>query len=128
MKTLSVNLAESYNIYISNKLLQTDLLSDYCIKLKKNLVIITDSNLENSLGKYLQNRLHQKNLKTDLLSFPAGEIHKTRETKQILEDKLLSKNYGRDTCLIALGGGVVTDLVGFLAATYCRGVPVVYIP
>ena len=33
-----------------------------------------------------------------------------------------------DTCIIALGGGVVTDMAGFVAATFCRGVPVVYIP
>ena len=53
---------------------------------------------------------------------------KTRETKQLLEDELLKRKMGRDTTLIALGGGTTTDLIGFLASTYMRGVPVIYIP
>lgn len=128
MKSLLVNLSENYDIYIGHSLFEANLFSDNFYQLKKRFVIITDSNLIDSLGKKLQAILQQQNLKTDLLSFPAGEMHKTRETKQILEDELLSKNYGRDTCLIALGGGVVTDMVGFIAATYCRGIPVIYIP
>ncbi|MEX1013301.1 MAG: 3-dehydroquinate synthase [Waddliaceae bacterium] len=63
-----------------------------------------------------------------LFSFPAGDRFKTRKTKEKLEDLLLSARYGRDTTLVALGGGVVTDLVGFLASTYCRGVPFILIP
>jgi len=41
---------------------------------------------------------------------------------------MLENHFGRDTCLVALGGGVVGDLVGFVAATYMRGIPVVQIP
>ena len=48
--------------------------------------------------------------------------------KELLEDQMLAAGLGRDTCLIAMGGGVVTDLSGFLAATYCRGIPWVAIP
>jgi 3-dehydroquinate synthase len=59
---------------------------------------------------------------------PAGEQHKTREVKQQLEDELFKMKCGRDTCIIALGGGVVTDMAGFIAATFCRGVPVIYMP
>ena len=53
-------------------------------------------------------------------------MNKTRETKAVIEEHLIGRGFGRDRCIIALGGGVVTDLVGFLAATYCRGVPVIY--
>eukprot|EP00835_Amoeboradix_gromovi_P005509 NODE_524_length_7257_cov_0.465912.p1 type:complete len:1485 gc:universal NODE_524_length_7257_cov_0.465912:865-5319(+) len=59
---------------------------------------------------------------------PDGELFKTRETKENIEDFLLSNKCHRDTLLIALGGGVVGDLVGFTASTYMRGVPVVQIP
>ena len=76
----------------------------------------------------LKNLLLAANIEVELLCSPAGETNKTRETKQQLEDCLFAKNYGRDTCLIALGGGVVTDLVGFVAATYCRGISVMYLP
>lgn len=128
MKTLHLDLTSSYSIYIENNLLEKSLLKEYCIKLNKRLIIVTDCNLVNTLGKTLQTELLKRGLEVELLSFPAGEIYKTRETKQMLEDELFSRQCGRDTCLIALGGGVVLDLVGFLAATYCRGVPVIYIP
>ena len=64
----------------------------------------------------------------EVFTFPHGEKNKSRETKQDLEDRLFKKGYGSDTCMIGLGGGVTTDLAGFLAATYCRGVPHVLIP
>lgn len=59
---------------------------------------------------------------------PAGEGTKCREIKAQLEDFMLSEKCTRDTVVVALGGGVVGDLSGFLAATYMRGVPVVQIP
>lgn len=65
---------------------------------------------------------------TDLFLFPAGEKHKTRETKADLEDQLLEAGYGRDTVIVGIGGGVITDMAGFIAATYCRGVPLVLVP
>ena len=60
--------------------------------------------------------------------FPSGERHKTRETWQILTDRLLSAGFGRDSAFVALGGGVVGDLAGFVAATYMRGVPYAQVP
>lgn len=128
LQTLSINLNTPYSIYFGHHLLNTSLLRDICFALNKRLVIITDNHLFSSLGIMLQRILQNQGLSAELLDFTAGEIHKTRETKQQLEDQLLQKYYGRDTCLIALGGGVVTDLVGFLGATYCRGIPVIYIP
>jgi len=64
----------------------------------------------------------------NVFSFPAGEQSKTRETKQALEDALLEKGYSSDTVIVGLGGGVVCDMAGFLAATFCRGVPLVLVP
>ena len=58
----------------------------------------------------------------------AGESHKTRETWSRLTDELLDAGCGRDTTVVALGGGVVGDLAGFVAATFMRGVPVVQCP
>lgn len=57
-----------------------------------------------------------------------GEERKTRETWASLTDSLLADGYGRDTTIIALGGGVVGDLAGFVAATYMRGVPYIQVP
>ena len=66
--------------------------------------------------------------RAELLTIPAGEAHKTRETWAALTDRMLDAGFGRDTTVVALGGGVVGDLAGFVAATYLRGVPVVQVP
>ena len=63
-----------------------------------------------------------------LFTVPAGEAHKTRESWARLTDALLAAGFGRDTTVVALGGGVVGDLAGFVAATFMRGVPVVQVP
>jgi 3-dehydroquinate synthase len=62
------------------------------------------------------------------LVFPAGEPAKSRATWERLTDALLAAGYGRDSAIVALGGGVTGDLAGFVAATYMRGVPVVQVP
>lgn len=67
-------------------------------------------------------------LGADLLTFPAGEASKTRAQWATLTDALLERRMGRDTVVVAVGGGVCGDLAGFVAATYLRGVPVVQVP
>lgn len=64
----------------------------------------------------------------EVISFPAGEWNKTRETWAQLTDQLLARGFGRDSAVVALGGGVTGDLAGFVAATYMRGVPYVQVP
>lgn len=90
--------------------------------------LITDCNVGKLYGDTLYQKLKELGYPIELYSFPVGETYKNRETKQSLEDQLLRDGYRRDTVLIALGGGVVTDLVGFLASTFCRGVPFIAIP
>lgn len=63
-----------------------------------------------------------------LLTVPPGEAHKSREHWATLTDRMLAAGCGRDTAVLALGGGVVGDLAGFVAATYMRGLPVVQAP
>jgi 3-dehydroquinate synthase len=62
------------------------------------------------------------------LTFPAGEASKTREQWARLTDALLAAGFGRDSGIVAFGGGVAGDLAGFVAATYMRGVPCVQVP
>lgn len=66
--------------------------------------------------------------RTLLLTIPSGEASKCREEWARLTDALLSWGAGRDTTVIALGGGVTGDLAGFVAATLHRGVPIVQVP
>jgi pentafunctional AROM polypeptide len=62
-------------------------------------------------------------------TMPAGERHKIRATKERIEDWMLAapRACNRDTCVVALGGGVVGDMAGFVAATFARGVPFVQV-
>ena len=64
----------------------------------------------------------------ETLTFAAGEKSKTRESWARLTDTLMERGFGRDSGLIALGGGVTGDLAGFVAATYMRGVPYLQVP
>src|SRR5690348_6074705 len=66
--------------------------------------------------------------RTRLYTVPAGEEHKTRANWTTLTDWMLADGFGRDTAVVALGGGVVGDLAGFVAATFMRGIPFVQVP
>jgi 3-dehydroquinate synthase len=65
---------------------------------------------------------------TQTFTIPAGEHHKTRESWSSLTDQLLAAGFTRDTTILALGGGVVGDLAGFVAATFMRGIPFIQLP
>lgn len=63
-----------------------------------------------------------------VITTPAGEIHKNRDSWASVTDQLLTNGFGRDSTIIALGGGVIGDLAGFVAATFMRGIPFVQVP
>ena len=85
--------------------------------------VITDSNTR-PFGQ----RIAESLTNAQFFEFAAGEENKTRATWEQLTDAMLARGLGRDTCVIAVGGGVTCDLAGFVAATYMRGVPVVQVP
>lgn len=120
------NSSYQYEIEIGNSLL--NLQSDYLKSLASRFAIITDDKIASLYGKQFQECLDFSGLENHLFSFPCGEHSKTRNTKELLENQLFEKGLGRDTCVIALGGGVTTDIAGYVAATYCRGIPLVMIP
>jgi 3-dehydroquinate synthase len=90
-------------------------------------VVITDEMVGPNFAEPLAVALGRHGRVTTL-RIPAGEAHKTRESWARLTDQMLAAGCGRDTTVVALGGGVVGDLAGFVAATYMRGVPVVQCP
>ncbi|KAF7324736.1 Pentafunctional AROM polypeptide [Mycena kentingensis (nom. inval.)] len=99
-------------------------------------VLITDTNVAPHHLATFENEFNAalNSLKTDArprflsLVVPPGEMTKSRDGKANIEDFLLLNRCTRDTVLLALGGGVIGDLVGFVAATFMRGVRVVQIP
>ncbi len=89
----------------------------------RKFAVITDSNVGDLYARPICEKLLRNGFDVDMFVFPAGEKSKTRETKAKIEDAMLEKGYRRDCCIIAVGGGVVTDLSGFLAGTFGRGIP-----
>ena len=116
---------DSYDVEIGRNLIP-QLIKDIKKGLTGNIkkfAVITDSTVERLYATPILVELHRSGFKSDIFVFPAGEKSKVRKTKEELEDAMLAKGYRRDCCVIAVGGGVVTDLAGFLAGTYGRGIP-----
>ena len=89
----------------------------------KKFAVVTDSNVKDLYAEKICSMIKEAGFSADLFVFEAGEKSKTRQTKEMIEDAMLAKGYRRDCCMIAVGGGVVTDLTGFIAGTFGRGVP-----
>ncbi|HEV8376393.1 MAG TPA: 3-dehydroquinate synthase [Candidatus Polarisedimenticolia bacterium] len=90
--------------------------------------LVTDALVARLHGRRLLGRLRARGLETHLLVVPAGERSKTRANKHRLEDRMLAKGGGRDSAVLALGGGMIGDLAGFTASTYLRGIRFVTLP
>lgn len=76
----------------------------------------------------LHNNLAQAGVKIDRVILPDGEQHKSLAVLEQVFSALLAKPHGRDTTIIAFGGGVIGDLAGFAAASYQRGVRFIQVP
>jgi 3-dehydroquinate synthase len=97
-------------------------------KIEGSIVLIMDEHLAALYGNLWEDFIRHSGLPFVTLILPPGEGTKSRKTKEKIENELLKRGVGRDGCLIAFGGGVITDLVGFVAATYKRGMEYIAIP
>ncbi|KAI1260802.1 EPSP synthase-domain-containing protein [Xylariaceae sp. FL1019] len=97
-------------------------------------VLITDTNIQPryvpAFEASFRRGVEQRGLASRLLTYaiPPGETSKGRETKAEIEDWMLAQLCTRDTVIIALGGGVIGDMIGYVAATFMRGVRFVQVP
>ena len=130
VESLTVSLGErSYPIFVgdvgfSDPAKLAEGLAPY---LKSNQVaIITNETIAPLYLQQVQSALG--NRQVDVFQMPDGESYKSIDTYTQVMDFLLEKKHNRSTCLIALGGGVVGDLCGFVAATFQRGVDFIQIP
>ena len=128
MKTVSVTASKSYCVYIANNILQE--LGQFSQSVKKpcKVAIISDSNVWPLYGNQAEKSLKESGYETAHYVFPAGETSKNGETYLDILNFLATEQLTRSDLLIALGGGVVGDMTGFVAATYLRGISFIQVP
>ncbi|KAI1187918.1 EPSP synthase-domain-containing protein [Nemania serpens] len=130
-----LNILGSDSIIVDHGLWRTFVADDLLDNLSSSTyVLITDTNIHPlyvpRFESQFRDAVARRRLPSRLLvySIPPGETSKSRETKAEIEDWMLSHQCTRDTVIIALGGGVIGDMIGYVAATFMRGVRFVQVP
>lgn len=129
METVRVDLGErSYDILIGQQLIERagELIAP--VLAQPRVVVITDSNVATLHLQTLVGSLTKAGINNTVIVVPAGESSKSFAMLERVLDQLLAEKPERKTTLIALGGGVIGDLVGFTASILLRGVPFIQIP
>ncbi len=98
-----------------------------CINTKK-IMLVTNTTVNKLYARKVIELLKKEGFSVYLASIPDGEKYKNIEQIKIIYKECIKNKLHRDSCIIALGGGVISDLAGFAAATYMRGIPLVNIP
>ena len=127
MLCVNVELQERrYPILIGNGLLQDE--RSYPVKRGERVMIVTNPTVAQFYLDTVIFALKKRGCEVDHVLLPDGEKYKTLESLNLIFTALLQGNHGRDTTIIALGGGVIGDVAGFAAASYQRGVRLIQIP
>jgi len=129
MKKVRLRLgSNSYDICVGSGLLTQTGQQLKEIGFSDRLIIITDPIVKSLYGNTLKQSLASGGFKVIILEVPEGEEQKSLEAAGNLYSELSNFYAERTTPILALGGGVIGDLAGFVAATYLRGVPLIQIP
>ena len=128
MKTITVTASKTYEVKIGNGLL--DALGEETAAVCKpgKAAIISDSNVWPLYGDIAEKSLQKAGFQTVSYVFPAGEASKNGNTYLSILNFLAESQITRSDCVIALGGGVVGDMTGFVAATFLRGIAYIQVP
>jgi len=128
MRIVQVNTGNSYRIYIGSGVIEriSEILKEN--DLSSRAVIITNEVVANLHGRYLVESLNRDGIGAEMLTVPDGEAQKSLHMAAKLYGHLSRLKAERSTAILALGGGVIGDLAGFVAATYMRGLPLIQIP
>ena len=132
MRTLKVNLDKkslsSYEIRIGKGILDRVMLLIAKNHKAARYAIVTDSNVNRLYGRTMIDGMEKAGLNAFVIEIPAGESSKNITVVMDVAGRLLAEGADRETMLIALGGGVVGDLTGFIASVYMRSVPYIQVP
>jgi 3-dehydroquinate synthase len=128
MRSVPISLGErSYVVHVGSGLIAK--LGDHCrrLKLGERCVIVSDSNVGPHFADAATRSLKMSGFVPSIVTVPAGESSKSLKIAGECYDQFAMKRLERKSFVIALGGGVVGDLAGFVAATYLRGMPFVQV-
>jgi 3-dehydroquinate synthase len=129
MRTVTVPLGHrSYPIYVGAGLLSSLGRFSAKMELARRCAVITDDRVAPLYAKTAGAALRSSGFEPLLISIPHGETSKSLKMVQTVCDQLAAHRLERKSFIVALGGGVVGDLAGFLAAIYLRGIPFVQVP
>jgi len=129
MKKVRVILgSRSYDICIGHNILGNFKDSLPGLSIGKKIAIVTNPSLRRLYGEALYRQLKDSDFAPLMIELPAGERYKTLKSVSRIYDVLIQEKFERNSSIIALGGGVIGDVAGFVAATYLRGVPYIQIP
>lgn len=128
MERFAVTTERPYDILIGKGILeQAGTYIKECIK-PCRVCIITDSKVNQLYSEPLSDSLEENGFETHKIIFPEGEYSKNITTYTNVLESLAEKAFSRSDIIVALGGGVVGDISGFVAATYLRGIRYIQIP
>jgi 3-dehydroquinate synthase len=129
MKKIEVKApSKSYPVYVGNNILEQLPILIEKSGLHKNVFIVVDENVLGYHLKKIKKIITEKMRKVVVVEFIANEKSKSNKSVEELYDCLIKNNFGRDTLIIAIGGGITGDIAGFVASTFSRGVQFVQIP
>ncbi|HEY4414216.1 MAG TPA: 3-dehydroquinate synthase [Verrucomicrobiae bacterium] len=120
--------SRSYAIKVGGGLLSRLGADCAALKLGQRCAVITDSNVGKKYAQAALKSLSMAGFEPVLITVPAGETSKRMAMVENCHDQLAAHRLERKSFIVALGGGVVGDLAGFVAATYLRGIPFVQVP
>lgn len=129
MNTITVNLTtDLYQIYVGHNLLKQAGKLIRSSTSGSKILIVTHPNLQKLYGAELLGSLETAGYSVTTALIPSGEHSKSFDSYQKLIDTLAKNRFTREDIVVAFGGGVISDLAGFVAATYMRGCSLIHIP
>ena len=128
MKIISSNTVDNYDIFIENNSLEKSIEIISKLTTTKNIIIICDKKVYNIYKKNITNIFNNKGYKIYLYCITAKESNKTYYSIIKIHKFLFDNNISRDDIIICIGGGILSDIVGFASSSYKRGIKYINIP
>jgi len=129
LKKIKINIPDNpYVVYLGNKIITQ--LPKLILKsnVKGKLLLIIDRNVNKYYSELIKSVFADHPFQTKNLIITSTEKNKSYSTLQKIHSTLIKNNFGRDSAIIAIGGGIVGDIAGFAAATYMRGIKYIQVP